>query len=214
MNPACGLLKEKEIKGKKKISVFIGKGKEGERMTLKEILGRVMAALDEVTSFDLTANMEDYRYKIYEGVDATQRELAAICSPIVKTVKKTAENGVLILPEDLYELITIMDLNYEAAAFSYIRPDILRIDDGEYYIMYNAYPTRISELSDENSELEISKDAQEALIYGVCAFLCINDEPDLYRTYMSRYTGYMNSIISRKNERPKATVKGGAAWDL
>lgn len=178
-------------------------------MTVKEAMGKIMAALDEVTSFDLTANMEDYKYKIYEGMDSTQRELATICSPIVKTVKKTAENGILVLPDDLYELITIMDMNYENVSFSYIRPGILRTDNGDYYVMYNAYPERITENTDETKEFEISKDAQEALIYGVCAFLCINDEPDLYRTYMSRYTGYMNSIISRRNERPKVSVKGG-----
>ena len=118
---------------------------------------------------------------------------------------------------DLFELITIMNTeDYSPAVFVLIKPDILRIADGTYYVMYNKYPTKISAVQgDEESigeiELEISKEAQEAMVYGVCALLCINDEPELYNTYMSRYTAYMTNIISRREQKPKANIRGGVA---
>lgn len=186
-------------------------------MNVKEMIGKAMVALDEATSFDLTANLEDYRYKIYEAIDSTQRELATMVSPIVETREVTATNGRMILPEDLFELITIMNKeDYSTAAFTLVRPDILRIADGEYYVMYNRYPTRISaaqgnEESIGQIELEISKEAQEAMVYGVCALLCINDEPELYNTYMSRYTAYMTNIINRREQKPKASIRGGVS---
>ncbi len=183
-------------------------------MKVKDMMGKVMVALDEVTSFDLVANIEDYRYKIYEAMDSTQRELATMVSPIIKTKEMEALNGVLILPEDLFELITIMDKSYNRVSFSYIKPDILRIADGTYYVMYNSYPALLSATDAtkeeiEEMELEISKEAQEAMIYGTCALLCINDEPDLYNTYMSRFTAYMTNIINRREQKPKADVRGG-----
>lgn len=186
-------------------------------MKVKDMIGKVMVALDEAGSFSLTENLEDYRYKIYEAMDSTQRELATICNPIFETKEVTAENGKLILPEDLYELITIMNTDYSTADFTLVRPGEVRIADGDYYIMYNRYPKKISVANDaeeratQEMELEISKDAQEAMIYGVCAFLCINDEPDLYNTYMSRYTVYMTNIINRKEQKPKCSVRGGVA---
>ncbi len=183
-------------------------------MNVKEMMGKVMVALDEVTSFDLTADIEEYRYKIYEAMDSTQRELAIMVSPIIETKEVITENGVLMLPEDMYELITIMREDYSGADFSFIKPDILRIEPGRYFIMYNRYPKIIKCLGDddekiEKAELEISKEAQEAMVYGVCAYLCINDEPDLYNTYMSRYTAYMTNILSRREQSPKAQVRGG-----
>ena len=123
----------------------------------------------------------------------------------------------LVLPEDLYELITIMKMDYSTADFTLVRSGIVRIPDGEYYVMYNKYPKSISAASDteanaiQEMELEISKDAQEAMVYGVCALLCINDEPDLYNTYMSRYTVYMTNILNRKEQKPKCAVRGGVA---
>lgn len=185
-------------------------------MNVKELMGKVMVALDEVTSFNLTANLEDYRYKIYEAIDSTQRELATIVSPIIETKEIEAENGCLVLPDDLYELIAIMQENYERADFKYIKPNTLLIDDGKYFVMYNRYPTVINvpdrtEEETGQTELEISREAQEAMIYGVCALLCINDEPDLYNTYMSRYTTYMTNIINRREQKPKATIRGGVA---
>lgn len=185
-------------------------------MNVKEMIGKVMVALDEVTSFDLKANLEDYRYKIYEAIDSTQSELATMVSPIVETESITAINGSLKLPKDMFELITIMNEDYSTADFTLIKPDTIHISDGNYFVMYNKYPAKISaaegtEESVEQMELEISREAQEAMIYGVCALLCINDEPDLYNTYMSRYTAYMTNIINRREQKPKVSIKGGVA---
>ena len=66
---------------------------------------------------------------------------------------------------------------------------------------------------DENTDLQekpqISEEAQEAMVYGICAGLCINDEPELYSTYMQRYNGLIDSMITRKNNMVRATVVGG-----
>ena len=47
------------------------------------------------------------------------------------------------------------------------------------------------------------------MVYGICAGLCINDEPELYSTYMQRYNGLIDSMITRKNNMVRATVVGG-----
>lgn len=178
-------------------------------MDLNEVMGKIMVALDEVSSFNLTADMGDYEFKMYEAIDSTQRELACLCSPIEKVSNLTAQDGVLVLPDDLYELLGIYDHNYKRVGFKKIERDKVLIDDGTYIVKFNRYPTAINNSTPLSFELEIDKDAQEALIYGVCALLCINDDPEAYNTYIGRYTAYINSILSRKALRPNIVIEGG-----
>lgn len=177
-------------------------------MTLEKLLNKVMVALDEAESDDIAANMEDYKYKIYECCDSCQRELAAFCAPIVRYAEAMAENGTLTLPEDCYELLAVFEDGIHKS-YSQFDTNVIEIENGSYRLKYNAYPTKIDGTTPLTNELEILQEAQEAMVYGVCAGLCINDEPKLYTVYMDRYNGLVESITARREKYPKAKVMGG-----
>ena len=88
------------------------------------------------------------------------------------------------------------------------------VADGEYELYYEKNPSRISELGvnstiTNDKELEISPEAQEAMVYGVCAYLLMNDEPELYNAYMSRYMSLISNILAARDSRASALARGG-----
>lgn len=178
-------------------------------MTLKEIFEKVMVALDEAENESLSTNMEDYKNKIYDCADSCQRELAVFIDNIIKMTTLVAQGGVAHLPSDCFEIKGIYDSNNCYVSYDQVNNEQVWIADGSYQLKYAAYPQKIDNNTRLSYELEISKEAQEALIYGICAGLCINDEPELYSTYMDRYNGLCQSITERKIRYPKAKVVGG-----
>lgn len=179
-------------------------------MTLKEVFEKVMVALDEAESDSLSTNMEDYKNKIYDIVDSCQRELAAFIDNILKVTDITVTGGAGLLPEDCFEIRGLYNGNSQTGYERVTQGQILATD-GSYRLRYAAYPQRINKTTSLLYELEISREAQEALIYGVCAGLCINDEPELYSTYMDRYNGICQSITERQMKYPKARITGGVS---
>ena len=177
-------------------------------MTLEKVLQKVMVALDEAEGNSLSANMTDYKTKIYECIDSCQRELAIFVNEILKREKITVIDGIRDLPLDCFEIKSLRDGN-KRISYSKIPVNSITAPDGEYSLVYAAYPQKIDETTALAYNLEISPEASEALIYGVCAGLCINDEPELYSTYMDRYGGMCRSITERKEKYPKGEITGG-----
>ncbi len=176
-------------------------------MTLKEAMGKTMVLLDEVTSHNLTQNMEDYVYKLYPLFDSVQRELSTLCKPIEKEVMVTAEGGQLAQPGDCYEAL---GLYTDGLAVGYEKfGKVLFVPDGTYTLKYHAYPDEITKDTPDDYVFQIDEDAQEVMLYGVCAGICINDEPELYNTYLDRYNTGMMNILQRLQQNATAMVKGG-----
>lgn len=176
-----------------------------------------MTALDEVVGFDLVKNTETYRYRIYEAIDSIQQELSAFVSPIICYEKVNFSGGGYVISPKIRNIIRIFDKNGKNVPFSYVTPRVIDIAEGEYTIIYDKYPDVIRKLSEADvevdlMELEITREAQEAMVYGVCAYLSINDEPELYNTYMNRYTAYMSNILSGRDTRPMAVINGGISF--
>ena len=171
-------------------------------MTVKEMMGKAMAALDEAEKSPLWENIEDYKGKIYAVMDSVQRELATSWAPIEKSCVLQIAGGTAKLPADVYRVSYISDEDawvYGREVFG---------EDGRVALRYEAYPTVIDSTKGDE-KLEIPEEAQEAMVYGVCAGLCVNDEPEMYQMYLERYTGMLNTLRSRQQERPVCRVTGG-----
>lgn len=176
-------------------------------MTLKDAKEKVMVALDEVESSDLLQNVEDYENKLPDIFDSVQRELAMYCKPVEKWADMEIVNGYAGIPSDCYEFKRLY-LNNKAVSFDEMDKKIYA-DDGIYKGYYYAYPSVIDEKTEDEYEFEIDADAQEAMIYGVCAGLCINDDPEAYDVYLERYNTCVANIEERKKSQAKAKIIGG-----
>lgn len=182
-------------------------------MTINQIIEKIMVALDEVTSSNLLANQAEYIDKIMPLIDSVQREIATI----VKTIKKFSDvvsvNKKISIPVDCYNLLKVYDADMKAISHSvynnivYITDD--SVSDGTFTLFYNKYPNFINASTNKTTELEIDKEAQEALVYGVCALLLINDEPELYDTYTDKYNTMLSNIQARAVSASTAKLVGG-----
>ena len=175
-------------------------------MTVREMIGKVMAALDEADNEILEKNVGDYENKIYTVIDSVQRELAAALEDIEKSAVLTVTGGEAALPEDCF---TVQYLSREE---DWVYGKTVYGEDGACSIRYTAYPTPITRQTDPDGELEISKQAQEAMVYGVCAGLCINDEPDLYPVYLERYQSMASAILRQRQETTRGRIVGGVTF--
>ena len=178
-------------------------------MTWETIFKKVIVALDEAESNTLQQNMADYKNEIYECADSCQREISAFAKEIIKYKKIKVENKRADLPDDCYEAICLFDEDDNRVSFTDLGDGRIKTEDGSYVLKYYAYSERFDENTALQEKPQISEEAQEAMVYGICAGLCINDEPELYSTYMQRYNGLIDSMITRKNNMVRATVVGG-----
>jgi len=178
-------------------------------MTWEDIFKKVIVALDEAENGTLQTNMADYKNKIYECADSCQRELATFVSPIIKRKMVESVNGEIALPEDCYEVLKLIGEGEKRVSFKDNGDRTVEAESGEYIMKYNAYPKRVTDETALTEKPEISEEAQEALVYGICAGLCINDEPELYSTYVARYNGLIDAITARRNQYPRISVYGG-----
>ena len=181
-------------------------------MNIGEVKVKVLAMLDEIDSANLTQNIGDYINKMYPIIDSVQKELAFLVCPVKKYAVVAASEGELTFPADLYELSRLTDANGNTVTVNYKSNKELRdIPDGYYSIEYNAIPATIDALTPDEYNLEIDEDGCEALIYGVCAGICINDEPELYAIYVNKYNECKQNIVQRRQGHTFVTVSGGIA---
>lgn len=171
-----------------------------------------MVALDEVESSNLLANQLDYVYKIYPLIDSVQKEIATVVCPIKKYSDVASVNKKIDVPTDCQQFLKLYNSEMNPATYRIFNGKIIISDDyadATYTLYYNKYPTVINENTARNTELEIAKECQEALVYGVCAGLTINDEPELYDTYNDRYNVMLSNILTSMQNRTTARLVGG-----
>ena len=176
-------------------------------MTLGEAKRKIMIELDESGEGSALENINDYAVKLPDIFNTVQKELAMFCKPVEKVIDIEVENSYYVEPDDCYVVKAIYK-GTERMTFDRVA-DVIKIDNGTYKMVYEAIPANIDENTEDDYEFEIDVDCQEAMIHGVCAQICINDEPELYQTYFERYNLAIANINDKLNKSTKLTFVGG-----
>lgn len=166
-----------------------------------------MIELDESGENSALENITDYAVKLPDIFNTVQKELAMFCKPIEKIMNIKVENGYCLKPVDCYT-VKYITKNGKRQNFNVIADRIVA-ENGEYEMLYEVIPQNIDENTDDDYEFEIDVDCQEAMIHGVCAQICINDEPELYQTYFERYNLAIANINDKLNKSSKLSFSGG-----
>lgn len=178
-------------------------------MTLEEVKRKVMIELDEAgdTYAAILENIGDYESKLPDIINTVQKELAMFCKAVEKEASITVTGGYADKPSDCYVINELVQGD-KPCDFT-LRGLRIYAQDGEYTIRYEKLPDDIDEDTDGSYEFEIDKDAQEAMIHGICAQICINDEPELYQTYFERYNLAIANIQDKMAKSTKLNFVGG-----
>jgi hypothetical protein len=161
-------------------------------MTIQYVIDEALNLADE------KGNETEYKEKIIRAINHVQAKISKFAKPIKKYVNIETENEIITLPEDFLSLVEITDANGDVLIFDKIDTNKVKMEsDGVYRVCYNTLLTDII-WNDENEvdtsmELGIEKVAEQCLIYGVAAEICMDNE-ELYPILQKEYNNLLANL--------------------
>lgn len=182
-------------------------------MTLEENIKIVLSLIDEYApeSTNLFTEDEDIQNKIKTLYNQPYQELSQVKKiKKVKTISKTLGDTEYYreysLPFDMFQLKSVIildaDTNKKVSGDFYIIESEKKIyindtSNANYKIEYYAYPTTITEDTDNDFNLEIDQDVQNILPYKVAENLLKSDPSADYTAFRQAYEDAINKLDTR-----------------
>lgn len=182
-------------------------------MTLEENIKIVLSLIDEYApeSTNLFTEDEDIQNKIKTLYNQPYQELSQVKKiKKVKTISKilgdTEYYREYSLPFDMFQLKSVIildaDTNKKVSGDFYIIESEKKIyindtSNANYKIEYYAYPTTITEDTDNDFNLEIDQDVQNILPYKVADNLLKSDPSADYTAFRQAYEDAINKLDTR-----------------
>lgn len=161
---------------------------------------------------------EDIRDRLNLVYAPNYQHLATI-KKILKTKTITISDtqdttGVYSMPMDMYQFKRLVGLdsnnNEISPVFHVVGKKIyIKQNAGTYIIEYYAYPTDITEDTDDDFDLELDQDAQNVLPYMVANDILKVDPSADYTAFYREYQNRMQVLLNSKLSQPSATVTEG-----
>lgn len=182
-------------------------------MTLIENIKIVLSLIDEYApkSTNLFTEDEDIQNKIKTLYNQPYQELSQVkkirkIKNISKTSGDTEYYREYSLPFDMFQLKSVIvldtDTNKKISGDFYIIEGAKKIyindtSDANYKIEYYAYPTTITEETEDDFALELDQDVQNILPYKVADNLLKSDPSADYTAFRQAYEDALNKLDTR-----------------
>lgn len=182
-------------------------------MTLIENIKIVLSLIDEYApkSTNLFTEDEDIQNKIKTLYNQPYQELSQVkkirkIKNISKTSGDTEYYREYSLPFDMFQLKSVIvldtDTNKKISGDFYIIEGAKKIyindtSDANYKIEYYAYPTTITEETEDDFTLELDQDVQNILPYKVADNLLKSDPSADYTAFRQAYEDALNKLDTR-----------------
>ena len=155
-------------------------------MTLDEIKKQILTLIEEYDAKNQTdfTNDPDINNKINHSIDNIQVELAQIKRIKTKVEFDTTKTNVMEKPDDLFKIDKVKECDFEVLGNDIVFDNNYK---GIVSVYYDKYQKKINEDTDGEEELELSRDALEALVYGVASAILKADISSNYSVYEYKY---------------------------
>lgn len=179
-------------------------------MTLKELKERALISADEI------GNEIEYADQLVEAINKVQNKLCVFARNKIKYEPIKAEENVIVLPEDCYELIEIKNSLLNNVGFMKINNNQVQVAiDGDYTIKYKAFLPNITKETEDEFEIEIEPIAESCMVAGVASWIAI-DNPEIYDVLNGEYNNLLanlSQIPETVNEHTNGIARiGGWYW--
>ena len=179
-------------------------------MTLKDLKERALVSVDEI------GNEIEYADQLVEAINKVQNKLVVFARNKINYRVVLAEDNVIEMPGDCYELITVT--NKSMAEVSYRKMNNHQIQvaiDGEYILKYKAFLPNITKETEDDYEIEIEPIAESCMVAGVASWIAI-DNPEIYDVLNAEYNNLLanlSQIPETVNEHTNGIARiGGWYW--
>ena len=161
-------------------------------MTIQYVIDEALSLADEV------GNEADYKEKIVRAINHVQAKISKFAKPIKKYVNLETEDRVMTMPEDFLSLVEVTDANGDLLVYDKIDTNKIKLEsDGTYRVCYNTLLKDI--IIEPNSEIDTTQEigiepiAEQCLIYGVAAEICMDNE-ELYPMLQNEYNNLLVNL--------------------
>ena len=161
-------------------------------MTIQYVIDEALSLADEV------GNESEYKEKIVRAINHVQAKISKFAKPIKKYVNLETENQILTMPDDFLSLVEIVDANEELLTYDRIDVNKIKMQgEGTYRVCYNAllkdFIIEPNADIDTTQEILIEPIADQCLIYGVAAEICMDNE-ELYPMLQNEYNNLLVNL--------------------
>ena len=168
-------------------------------MKLNELFKRALVTADEI------GNEVEYKEQLIEATNKVQNKLVLFAKNKIKYEHVKAEDNVITLPDDCYELIEIKNGNLHNVNFTKMNNNQVQVAiDGDYVVRYKAFLPKVTEASGDDFEVEIDPIAEECLVTGVASWIAI-DNPEIYGVLINEY----NNLLANLSQMPETVSELG-----
>lgn len=179
-------------------------------MKLNELFKRALVTADEI------GNEVEYKEQLIEATNKVQNKLVLFAKNKIKYEHVIAEDNVITLPKDCYELLEVKNSNMHDASFTKMNNNQVQVAiDGDYVVRYKAFLPKITGDTGDEFEIEIDPIAEECLVTGVASWIAI-DNPEIYGVLVNEYNNLLANLSQMPetvNEVGKEVVRvGGWYW--
>ena len=162
-------------------------------MTLKELKERALVSADEI------GNEIEYADQLVEAINKVQNKLVVFARNKINYRVVLAEDNVIEMPEDCYELITVTNKSMTEVSYKKMNNHQIQVAmDGEYILKYKAFLPNITKETEDDYEIEIEPIAESCMVAGVASWIAI-DNPEIYDVLNAEY----NNLLANLSQIPE-----------
>ena len=178
-------------------------------MTLKELKERALVSADEI------GNEIEYADQLVEAINKVQNKLVVFARNKIKYEPVVAEDNIIEMPNDCYELISVKRGLQDANFIKMNNHQVQVAMDGNYTLKYKAFLPNITKETEDEFEIEIEPIAESCMVAGVASWIAI-DNPEIYDVLNGEYNNLLanlSQIPETVNEHSNAITRiGGWYW--
>ena len=179
-------------------------------MTLKDLKERALVSADEI------GNEIEYADQLVEAINKVQNKLVVFARNKINYRVVLAEDNVIEMPEDCYELITVTNKSMTEVSYRKMNNHQIQVAiDGEYILKYKAFLPNITKETEDDYEIEIEPIAESCMVAGVASWIAI-DNPEIYDVLNAEYNNLLanlSQIPETVNEHTNGIARiGGWYW--
>lgn len=163
-------------------------------MELNELIKRALVSADEI------GNEAEYKEQLIEAINKVQNKLVVFARNKIKYEKVIAEDNVIVLPDDCYELLEIKNDRLKNVNFVKMNNKQVQVAiDGDYTMKYKAFLPNVTADSGDDFEIEIEPIAEACMVAGVASWIAI-DNPEIYDILNNEY----NNLLANLSQMPES----------
>lgn len=179
-------------------------------MKLKELKERALVSADEI------GNEIEYADQLVEAINKVQNKLCVFARNKIRYRVVMAEDNVIEMPEDCYELISLTTKSLVDVSYKKINNQQIQVGiDGSYILKYKAFLPNITKETEDDFEIEIDPIAESCMVAGVASWIAI-DNPEIYDVLNNEYNNLLanlSQIPETVNEHTNGIARiGGWYW--